>query len=260
MIEQTLNRLMVSCVLILMVSSCAQAQVEDIERDVPFVPTPQPVVEEMLRLADPKEGEVLYDLGCGDGRIVVTAAKKYKVRGIGVDIDPERIRESNENAEKAGVSERVKFIRKNLFEMDFGDADVLCMYLLPSVNVKLRPKILEDMRPGARVVSHSFDMGDWSPDKTVQVAESNNRTLYFWVVPAQIEQMSQVTLETPEGKQQATLNLTQSYQNVSGTAKIGEKEIEITDGKLTGDRLSFTVDGQTYTCQVAAKNRKKKAA
>jgi hypothetical protein len=134
------------------------------------------------------------------------------------------------------------------------------MYLLPSVNVKLRPKILEDMRPGARVVSHSFDMGDWSPDKTVQVAESNNRTLYFWVVPAQIEQMSQVTLETPEGKQQATLNLTQSYQNVSGTAKIGEKEIEITDGKLTGDRLSFTVDGQTYTCQVAAKNRKKKAA
>jgi precorrin-6B methylase 2 len=251
------NRLLVSCAVLTLLTSCALAQVN---RDVPFVPTPQPVVEEMLRLVEPKEGEVLYDLGCGDGRIVVTAAKKYKVKGIGVDIDPERIKESKENAQKAGVSDRVKFLEKNLFEMDFSDADILCMYLLTSVNAKLKPTILADMKPGARVVSHAFDLGDWKPDKTVQVKASDNRTVYFWVVPARVDGTREVTLKTPQGERKATLNLKQNYQYVSGTAKIGDQEIKITDGKLTGDRLTFTADGQTYTCQIPAKERKAKAA
>jgi ubiquinone/menaquinone biosynthesis C-methylase UbiE len=242
------------------ISSCANAQLDEpIERDVPYVPTPQPVVDEMLRMADPNEGEILYDLGCGDGRIVVTAAKKYKVKGIGVDIDPQRIRESNENAEKEGVTDRVTFLRKNLFDMDFSDADVLCMYLLPSVNEKLKPKIL-DLKPGTRVVCHEFSIGDWQPDKTVQVEESNGRRVLFWVVPAKVEGTSEVTLETPSGKQPATLNLKQTYQNVTGRATIGGKEIEITDGKLVGAQLTFTADGQTYTCQMPVKDRKKKAA
>jgi precorrin-6B methylase 2 len=257
MITQGLTRLFAPCAVAITLASCAIAQVE---KDVPYVPTPQEVVDEMLRLAEPKEGETLYDLGCGDGRIVVTAAKKYKVKGIGVDIDPQRIKESMENAEQQGVTERVKFLQKNLFEMDFSDADVLCMYLLTSVNAKLKPKILADMRPGARVVSHAFDLGDWMPDKTVQVEASNNRTVYFWVVPAKVEGTQEVALETPEGKQKATLNLKQSYQNVTGTAKIGEKEIEITDGKLTGSKLSFTADGQTYTCEFPAPAQKAKAA
>jgi SAM-dependent methyltransferase len=257
MITQKPNRLYVPCSVVLSLASCAIAQVE---KDVPFVPTPQPVVDEMLRLAEPKEGEILYDLGCGDGRIVVTAAKKYKVKGIGVDIDPQRIKESIENAENQGVTDRVKFLQKNLFEMDFSDADVLCMYLLTSVNAKLKPKIFADMKPGARVVSHAFDLGDWLPDKTVHVAASNNRTVYFWIVPAKVEGANEVTLETPQGKQRATLNLKQNYQIVTGTAKIGDKEIQITEGKLTGNRLSFTADGQTYTCEMPAKEAKKKAA
>lgn len=257
MIARSLNRLIPAWAALIMLASLALAEVQ---KDVPFVPTPQPVVEEMLRLAEPKEGEILFDLGCGDGRIVITAAKKYNVKGIGVDIDPQRIKESNENAAKAGVTDRVKFLEKNLFEMDFSDADILCMYLLTTVNAKLKPKILSDMKPGARVVSHAFDLGDWKPDKTVQVKESNNRTVYFWIVPARVEGTSEVMLETPQGKQRATLNLKQTYQHVSGTAKIGDKEIQITEGKLTGDRLSFTADGQTYTCHMPVKDRKKKAA
>ncbi len=251
------TRVGISTVILLTLASCARAEVK---KDVPYVPTPQPVVEEMLRLAQPKEGETLYDLGCGDGRIIVTAAKKYKVKGIGVDIDPERIKESNENARKEGVADRVKFLEKNLFEMDFGDADVLCMYLLTSVNAKLKPKILADMKPGARVVSHAFDMGDWKPDKTVNVKESDNRTVYFWIVPARVEGTSQVMLKSPKDEQKATLNLKQEHQNVTGTARIGDKELAITDGKLTGDRLSFTADGQKYTCQVPDKKAKSRKA
>lgn len=241
-----------SWTVLLTLASCATAEVK---KDVPYVPTPQPVVEEMLRLAQPKEGEVLYDLGCGDGRIVVTAAKKYKVKGIGVDIDPERIKECNENAKKAGVTDRVTFLQKNLFEMDFSDADVLCMYLLTSVNAKLKPKILATMKPGARVVSHAFDMGDWEPDEKVEIKDpdSYERTVYFWIVPARVEGSSEVTLMTPQGEQKARLNLKQEYQYVTGTARIGNKELKIQDGKLAGTRLSFTVDGQKYTCAMADK-------
>ncbi len=243
-------RWLAGCTVLLLLSSFAKAQVQ---KDVPFVPTPLPVVEEMLRLADPQEGEVLYDLGCGDGRIVITAAKKYNIKGIGVDIDPQRIEESNENAKKVGVADRVKFLEKNLFEMDFGDADVLCMYLLTSVNAKLRPKILADMKPGARVVSHAFDMGDWQPDKTVQVKSSDNRTVYFWIVPARVEGTSEVMLKSPQGERKATLELQQNYQLVSGTAKVGGEELPIKDGKLSGDRLTFDAGGQTYTCRIPAK-------
>jgi ubiquinone/menaquinone biosynthesis C-methylase UbiE len=250
MIKQTLNRVMVfwAALAMLPVVACGQ-----VNKDVPYVPTPQPVVEEMLRLADPKEGEILYDLGCGDGRIVITAAKKYKVKGIGVDIDPERIKESNANAKEAGVTDRVKFLQKNLFEMDFSDADVLCMYLLTTVNAKLRPTILTDLQPGTRVVSHAFSMGDWLPDETVQVKSSSNQTVYFWIVPAQVEKKSEVMVKTPDGEQKATLELEQKHQFVNGTARIGDKELEIKQGKLAGDQLTFTVDGETYTCRVPAK-------
>jgi SAM-dependent methyltransferase len=253
MIARTPNHLVAASASLLLMTSLACAQVQ---KDVPFVPTPQPVVDEMLRLAAPKEGEMLYDLGCGDGRIVVTAAKKYKVKGIGVDIDPQRIKESNENAKKEGVTDRVKFLEKNLFEMDFSDADILCMYLLTSVNAKLKPKILEDMKPGARVVSHAFDMGDWKPDKTVQVASSNNRTVYFWLIPARVDGTVEVTLKTPQGDQKATLNIKRKYQEVTGTARIGDKQLQITDGKLAGDQLTFTADGQKYTGKVPVKDGK----
>ena len=138
----------------------------------------------MLKLAGVTKKDVLYDLGCGDGRIVITAARQYGARGVGVDIDPQRIRESNENAKSAGVADRVKFLQQDLFETDLRDATVVTLYLLPSINLKLRPKLLDELKPGTRVVSHAFDMGDWKPDKEVKVPDTiGERTIYLWVVP-----------------------------------------------------------------------------
>ena len=147
--------------------------------DVPYVPTKQPVVDAMLNIAKVSKGDVHYDLGCGDGRIVISAAKRGAI-ATGVDIDPERIKEANENAKVAGVTDKVSFIEGNLFDMDFSKATVLTLYLLPDVNLKLRPKILKEMKPGSRVVSHAFDMGDWKPEKTIVVDGS---TIHYWTVP-----------------------------------------------------------------------------
>ena len=153
--------------------------------EVPFVTTPEVVVEEMLRMADVKETDVLYDLGCGDGRIVITAARNYGARGVGVDVNPQRIKESNENASRAGVSDRVKFIEQDLFEADLSEATVVTMYLLPAVNLRLRPKLWRELKPGTRVVSHNYDMGDWKPEKTSQVRSSRGEhKIFYWVVPA----------------------------------------------------------------------------
>jgi len=166
----------------LLVAGVALAQDKAAERypDVIFVPTPQEVVEDMLRLANVKKGDVLYDLGSGDGRIAITAAKMYGVRAVGIDIDPARIREANENAKKAGVEKLVQFRQADLFQSDFREATVVTLYLLPDLNVKLRPKLWAELKPGSRVVSHQFDMGDWKPEKRL---ESGTRTIYFWTTP-----------------------------------------------------------------------------
>jgi SAM-dependent methyltransferase len=149
--------------------------------DVPYVPSPNPVVEGMLKLAGVKKGDVVYDLGCGDGRIVIAAAKDYGARGVGVDINPERIQEARANAKKASVEEMVKFEENDLFKADIQNATVVTLYLLPDVNVRLRPKLLKELKPGTRIVSHSFDMGDWKPERE-EVVEG--RHLYLWTVPA----------------------------------------------------------------------------
>lgn len=148
--------------------------------EVPYVPTPEEVVAEMLKLANVTKDDVVIDLGCGDGRIVIAAAK-LGARGIGVDINPERIKESNENAQTAGVTDRVKFLEGDLFEAEIREATVVTLYLLPEVNLRLRPKLLRELKAGTRIVSHNYDMGDWKPEKTVRLGE---RTLYFWTVPA----------------------------------------------------------------------------
>ncbi len=147
--------------------------------DVIYVPTPDAVVEEMLRVADVKPGDVVYDLGCGDGRIVIAAAKRGARKAIGVDIDPERIQESWSNARAAGVADKVTFLQADLFQVDFSDADVVTLYLLPELNLRLRPKLLS-LRPGARIVSHAFDMGDWKPDVTHVV---EGKEVFAWTVP-----------------------------------------------------------------------------
>ena len=156
-------------------------QAEQRRPEVPYVPTPDAVVAEMLTLAGVKKEDVVYDLGCGDARLVITAAKKFGARGVRYDIDPQRIKESNENARQAGVTDRVKFIEQDLFEADIKEASVVTLYLLPDVNLRLRPKLLRELKPGTRVVSHSFDMGDWKPDKTINV---DGRPIHLWVIPA----------------------------------------------------------------------------
>lgn len=149
--------------------------------DVIYVPTPQEVVDKMLEIAKVGKGDVLYDLGSGDGRIPVTAAKRFGIRAVGIDIDPERIREANENAKKNGVTGLVRFRQEDLFKTDFSDATVVTLYLLPDLNVKLRPRLLAELKPGTRIVSHQFDMGKWKPDRTVEL---NGRTIYLWTIPA----------------------------------------------------------------------------
>ncbi len=166
----------------------AKQQASPVKRDVPYVPTPQNVVDEMLTLANVTKDDVVYDLGCGDGRLVITAVKKFGARrGFGVDIDPQRIEESNANAKAAGVTDRATFAVQDLFQTDFKDATVVTLYLLPEVNLRLRPKLLSDLKPGTRVVSHSFDMGDWKPEKTITVQPGGQR-LYLWTIPAKTSQ------------------------------------------------------------------------
>jgi len=162
--------------------------------DVPFVPTTEQAVEAMLKLADVKASDVVYDLGCGDGRIVIAAVKKYGARGVGIDINPVRIGEAKENAKKEHVEDRVQFIEKDLFEADVKDATVVTLFLLSSVNLKLRPKLLAELKPGTRVVSNTFDMGDWKPEKEFTLDDGNDEDtflshrFYLWRVPEQAKE------------------------------------------------------------------------
>ena len=157
---------------------------EDKKPDVIYVPTPQPVVDKMLELAEVKKGNVVYDLGCGDGRIVVTAAKKFGAKGFGYDVDPQRIKESLDNVKAAGVEDSVKIEQKDIFTLDLSNADVVTLYLLPRLNVKLVPQ-LKKLKPGARIVSHAFDMQGYKPEKEVQVEVpgGSTHTVYLWRAP-----------------------------------------------------------------------------
>jgi tRNA G37 N-methylase Trm5 len=174
----------VPALLLILLLACVTTSTAQQRPEVPYVPTDDRVVAEMLSVANVGKDDVLYDLGSGDGRIVITAAKKFGTRGVGVDIDPERVKEANENAVKAGVSDRVRFVQQDLFQTDFREATVVTLYLLPSVNMRLRPKLLSDLKPGTRVVSHNYDMGDWTPLKTIVVTlPEDTHTVYYWIVP-----------------------------------------------------------------------------
>ncbi len=158
--------------------------------DVPYVPTTETAVREMLKLGGVTKSDILYDLGCGDGRIVIAAAKEYGARAVGIDIDPQRIREARENARKAGVEDRVRFIEQDLFEADFRDATIVTLFLLPQINLKLKPKLLKDLKPGTRIVSNTFDMGDWKAEKESNLADNGEEfdsglsyNFYLWRIP-----------------------------------------------------------------------------
>lgn len=166
-------------------STVAQQPLKPLDREpeVPYVPTHEKIVAEMLKVAKVGKNDVLYDLGSGDGRIPITAAKRFGTRGVGVDIDPARVTEARANAVKAGVADKVKFMQQDLFETDITEATVVTLYLLPDVNLRLRPKLLADLKPGTRIVSHNYDMGDWKPLQTITVNVPDEHTIYYWVVP-----------------------------------------------------------------------------
>lgn len=196
--------------------------------DVPYIASDLQVVDAMLGLAQVKPDDNVIDLGSGDGRILISAARSLGAHGLGVDIDPARIRESTANAAEAGVSGRVTFRQQDLFETPLRDADVLTLYLLQEVNLRLRPRILSQMRPGARVISHDFDMGDWHWDQRQRVG---NATIYLWIVPARIDGAWTLNL----GGRVYPLILEQHYQQFFGTA--GDARVE--QGRLNGDHIRF---------------------
>jgi len=154
--------------------------------DIGYIPTPQEVVEAMLTLVGVTKDDILYDLGSGDGRVIITAAQQFGTRGVGIDIDPNRIREAKENAQQAGVSDRVVFRQQDLFETDFSEATVVVVYLLPHLNIRIRPELFRQLKPGTRVVSHDFDMGEWHPNRVMQIHKPEESTLYYWVIGSQI--------------------------------------------------------------------------
>jgi SAM-dependent methyltransferase len=196
--------------------------------DAPYVATDMEVVDAMLALAQVRPGDYVIDLGSGDGRILIAAARSVGARGLGVDIDPARIRESNINARAAGVAGRIAFRRQDLFATSLSEADVLTLYLLPEVNLRLRPRILAEMRPGTRVVSHDFDMGDWRWDQRQRVGTA---TIYLWTVPARVAGSWVLS----DGGRSVPMVLSQTFQQVTGTAGDGRVE----QGRLNGDHIRF---------------------
>ena len=169
--------------------SAPTVQAQEREADVPYVPTPNEVVDRMLQLANVTGDDTLYDLGSGDGRIVITAAQRYGTRGTGIDINPELVQQSQANAQAANVADRVDFVQQDLFQTDLSNATVVTLYLLPDINLKLRPKLLRELKPGTRIVSHDFDMGEWEPEQVVQVQGPNRQhTIYYWIVPENVPQ------------------------------------------------------------------------
>jgi SAM-dependent methyltransferase len=202
---------------------------------IPYVPTPDHIVERMLELAQIGPDDYLFDLGSGDGRIVIAAAKKYGARALGIEIDPKLVEEAHRKAADAGVADRTAFLVQDLFVAPLRDATVITLYVLLPTNLELRPRLLEELRPGSRIVSHAFSMGGWLADR-----HENFRgvDLYLWVVPAHVAG----TWEITEGARRFTVSLEQRFQEITGEALIAGRKIALRDAKLRGDRFEFSVE------------------
>jgi SAM-dependent methyltransferase len=235
-----------SVVLAAVVSASGIAQ-ESRAPDVHFVPTPREVVTAMLQVAKVGRKDVLYDLGSGDGRIVIAAAKKYGVRGTGIDIDSTRIKESRRAARKAGVTSKVQFRQGDLFETDLRDASVVTLYLLPTLNVRLRPKLYRELQPGSRVVSHAFDMGQWKPDSTFVVATN---AVFYWVMPA--NGGGEWLLTAPGGKEYH-LSLQQRFQDLEGTAERNGTKMPVSPTRIKGDKVTLEIADPSGTVRLVGR-------
>ena len=217
-----------------------QPEVGQAGKDVVWVPTPQALVDKMLDMAKVTPKDYVIDLGSGDGRTVITAAKRGS-KALGIEYNPDMVELSKRNAAKEGVTDKASFTKADLFETDFSQAQVITMFLLPSINLKLRPKIL-NLKPGTRIVSNSFDMEEWKPDETANVEGCTNWcTAHLWIVPAKVDG----NWKTPQGE----LSIKQTFQMISGTLKNGNVVAPV-NGKLNGDQITFTANGTQYTGRV----------
>jgi len=232
-------------------SACAQ-DVQPIKDAGPYVPSPQSVVSDMLRYADVSADDFLIDLGSGDGRIVLTAAKVFGARGFGVEIKDELVKKSNEAAQKEGLADRVKFLKQDLFKTDMSQASVITMYLLPDTVNLLKDKFLSELKPGTRIVSHDYPLTGWIPEKyvqmdledKVQISGVTTTLIYLYVVPAKVAGNWNAKMPPAVSKSPATLSLRQQLTRVSGSLRLDGKEVPLEDVKLRGDRLTFKVAGR----------------
>jgi precorrin-6B methylase 2 len=254
--QRFLRQLLLAWFLVVMASMCVFAQappgnkefepvVGQAGKDVIWVPTPQALADKMLNLAKVTPQDYVIDLGSGDGRIVITAAKRG-ARAHGIEYNPDMVELSKRQAAREGVAEKATFVKADLFESDFSAATVITMYLLPDLNLRLRPAIL-NLKPGTRIVSNSFDMEDWTADQTVEVTKEEGCDYHyckalFWIVPAKVEGRWKL----PQGE----LVLTQTYQMISGDLNAGTGRISISDGRLSGDQISFKIGNAQYTGRV----------
>lgn len=230
------------CGAVIAAAVCASAD------EVPYIQTPSNVVDAMLAIADVGPKDYVVDLGSGDGRIVIAAATQHGARGLGIDYDPTLIAESRANAALAGVSDRVRFLQQDIFLADFRDATVVTMYLLPEVNLEIRPQVLFGLRPGTRVVSHDWDMGEWEPDRRIVVPApgkivglKKESTIHLWVVPARVAGYWRGTLTGPGGEESVVIEFAQRYQNASANVWLRRWNLAGV-ARLQGDRLSLSLD------------------
>ena len=245
-------------------SASFAADLQPIKDAGPYVPSPQSVVADMLRYADVGPNDFVIDLGSGDGRIVLTAAKVFGARGFGVDIKDELVRLSNEAAKKEGLAERVKFLKQDLFKTDLSQASVITMYLLPDTVNLLKDKFLAELKPGTRIVSHDYPLTGWIPEKyvqmdledKVQISGVTTTLIYLYVVPAKVAGRWSARMPPAVSRQAAMLSLTQQLTKVKGTMRLDGKDIPLEDVKLRGDRLSFKLAGQRgeFSGQVKGKS------
>jgi hypothetical protein len=234
------------------------ATAQDGRGDVVYVPTPQVVVDEMLRMARVGANDYVIDLGSGDGRIVITAAKKHGARGFGVDLDTYLLKIANATAAKEGVADRARFIEQNLFETDLSAATVITSYLLPEMNQQLRPKLLA-LKPGTRVVAHDYGMGEWDPDeeRTLLVPEKTvgdpgKSYVFFWIVPARVAGRWESEIATAGGKPlPVQFSFEQTFQLVSGTARVGSRDLRLPQIRLAGESIAFSLSVPAGTAPVA---------
>ena len=227
-----------SSALLLLCSSCSGRS-----QDVIFLPTAADLTDRMLEVAAVTSEDLVFDLGCGDGRIVIHAAKRFGAQGVCVELDPALIARSRSAADTAGVRSRIRFVQGDMFETPLEGGTVVALYLSPALNVRLRPKLFRELRPGARVISHNFGMGDWEADSVVTVSGSSGTSsaLRLWTIPADVAGTWELELDRDTGSQRYRLRLEQRYQQITGTASFRGRTVALGHARLRGGRIAFTL-------------------